>query len=237
MSVIAREVLVPVDEEIYLEGSLAIPPESRVVVLFAHGSGSSRHSPRNQYIASALQQVGISTLLFDLLTSDEEDQAKRWSDSLRFDIELLAERLTAVKNWFWNGFSDAYSSIGLYGSSTGAATALLAAAREPDHIGAVVSRGGRPDLVGEDLSLVRAPTLLIVGGADRAVLTLNQEAFEQLETDKMLELVAGAGHLFQEAGSLEYVAQLAISWFTRHLYAENAENKTTAPQPSLSPEP
>lgn len=232
MSLIAREVLVPVDEETYLEGSLAIPHESRVVVLFAHGSGSSRHSPRNQYIASALQQVGISTLLFDLLTSDEEERAERWPDSQRFDIELLAERLTAVKNWFWSGFSDVYSSIGLFGSSTGAAAALLAAAREPEHIGAVVSRGGRPDLVGEDLSLVRAPTLLIVGGADRAVLSLNQEAFEQLETDKMLELVAGAGHLFQEAGSLEYVARLAISWFTRHLYAD----RTVTPQPSVPPE-
>lgn len=232
MTVIAREVLVPVDEETYLEGNLAIPQESSAAVLFAHGSGSSRHSPRNQYIAGALQRVGISTLLFDLLTSDEEEQAEKgWSDSPRFDIELLAERLTAVKNWFWNGFSDAYSSLGFFGSSTGAAAALLAAAREPEHIGAVVSRGGRPDLVGEKLSLVRAPTLLIVGGADRTVLSLNQEAFEQLETDKMLELVAGAGHLFQEAGSLEYVARLATSWFTRHLSVE----KAVAQQPSMSP--
>jgi putative phosphoribosyl transferase len=201
---------------IELEGNLNVPDGAHGVVLFAHGSGSSRHSPRNQYVARMLRQAGLGTLLVDLLTSEEEsvDQYTRY---LRFDIELLAMRLLGATDWLRQRPETRELAIGYFGASTGAGAALLAAAERPDLVRAVVSRGGRPDLAGPALIRVRAPTLLIVGGADTPVIDLNERAMELLEVEKELRIVPGATHLFEEPGALEEVARLAADWFLRHL--------------------
>ncbi len=199
-----------------LDGVLALPPRHRGVVLFAHGSGSSRHSPRNRFVAEALQRAGLGTLLFDLLTRDEEsiDLATR---QLRFDIELLAQRVVGAIDWVREREATRSAPIGLFGASTGAAAALVAAARRPDVVAAVVSRGGRPDLAGDALRHVRAPTLLIVGCLDAPVIGLNRAAQRAMSAPTVLELVGGAGHLFEEPGALEEVASLAARFFRSHL--------------------
>jgi putative phosphoribosyl transferase len=206
---------IPVDGA-KLQGNLNIPPGARGLVLFAHGSGSSRHSPRNRYVASALREGGLATLLMDLLTPPEEaiDLQTR---QLRFDIDLLAERLVAATDWLRENPDTRDLKLGYFGASTGAGAALVAAARRPDAIGAVVSRGGRPDLASSALPMVRAPTLLIVGGDDLAVIGMNREALNALHVEKQLQIVARATHLFEEPGALEQVARLARAWFARHL--------------------
>lgn len=199
-----------------LEGNLAIPPGAVGIVVFAHGSGSSRHSPRNRAVAGALREGGLATLLMDLLTAEEEavdDETAR----LRFDIDLLAERLVDATDWLGEAEETRGLPVGYFGASTGGGAALVAAARRPNVVRAVVSRGGRPDLAGAALGRVHAPTLLIVGGADHVVLELNGEAFERLRCDKKLEVVPGATHLFEEPGALEQVARFARDWFHRHL--------------------
>lgn len=208
---VVQPVRVPVGPE-FLSGDLVLPPEAKGLVLFAHGSGSSRLSPRNRSVAEALVGAGLGTLLFDLLTR-EEDLAYE----TRFDIGLLTERLLAAAAW-WRAQPEASQvRLGYFGASTGAAAALRAAAREPDTTAAVVSRGGRPDLAMEALELVHAPTLLIVGGHDLEVLELNRQAFARLSCDRELSIVPGASHLFEEPGTLGRVADLAAAWFLRHL--------------------
>lgn len=199
-----------------LEGNLSLPKGAGGIVLFAHGSGSSRHSPRNRYVARLLNQAKLATLLVDLLTSDEEAIDMRTAH-LRFDIGLLAQRLVAITDWLTQYWDTRHLRIGYFGASTGAGAALVAAAERPDVVGAVVSRGGRPDLAGPALARVRAPTLLIVGGNDFPVIELNYAALEQLHCEKQLVIVPGATHLFEEPGALEEVARLAREWFERHL--------------------
>ena len=198
-----------------LAGDLAIPHAPIGVVLFAHGSGSSRHSARNRRVAGALQDAGIATFLVDLLTAEEEVVDERTRE-LRFDIELLAERLVALTTWLHAHPTTAGIPIGLFGASTGGGAALVAAARRPDLVDAVVSRGGRPDLAGSALGAVRAPTLLIVGGRDDLVLELNRSALEQLDCERELVVVPEATHLFEEPGALEEVSRLARDWFVGH---------------------
>lgn len=199
-----------------LEGNLALPPNARGVVLFAHGSGSSRHSPRNRYVASVLQAAGLGTLLIDLLTREEE--AIDLEDAhLRFDIRLLSERLVGAVEWLAENPDTGQLKIGCFGASTGAAAALVAAAQRPAKVAAVVSRGGRPDLAGAALPRVQSPTLFIVGGNDPIVLELNREALAQLPAVKQLEIVPRATHLFEEPGALEEVANLATNWFQQYL--------------------
>src|SRR5215207_10550545 len=198
-----------------LEGNLGIP-NSRGIVLFAHGSGSGRHSPRNRYVAGALREAGLATLLVDLLTPEEEEVDLR-TRHLRFDIGLLADRLADATDWLAQEPSTQDLRAGYFGASTGAGAALVAAAKRPEAVGAVVSRGGRPDLAGEALSCVTAPTLLIVGGEDEPVIDMNREAFAQIRAEKKLEVVPGASHLFEEPGTLEEVAQLAAGWFACYL--------------------
>lgn len=208
-----REHLVRISAEgVTLDGGLAIPPESEGVVLFAHGSGSSRHSPRNNYVARVLRNAGVGTLLFDLLT-EKEDQIYE----TRFDIDLLTRRLIAATRWFTEQPHTRKLAVGYFGSSTGAASALRAAAELGPVVGAVVSRGGRPDLAGRALPHVQAPTLLIVGGDDLPVIDLNQQAYDQMKAEKELRIIPGATHLFEEPGTLEEVARLAADWFQRHL--------------------
>ena len=202
---------------VILEGDLQVPEPATGLVLFAHGSGSSRHSPRNRFVAHELQTAGLATLLLDLLTPEEE-AVDRHTGHLRFDIELLAERLVAATHWAAVDAATQSLAIGYFGASTGAAAALVAAAVEPEKVRAVVSRGGRPDLAGEALPLVRAPMLLIVGGRDLSVLELNRAAMARMRTDTRLEIVPGATHLFEEPGALEVVARLARDWFLRHLH-------------------
>jgi len=197
-----------------LQGLLRVPPEASAVILFAHGSGSSRLSPRNTFVAQRLEQAGLATLLFDLLTSEEE-RFDAVTAELRFDIALLTARLAAATEWTLRQRQLQGLAIGYFGASTGAAAALTAAARTAA-VSAVVSRGGRPDLAGPALSRVRAATLLIVGGNDPEVLTLNQAALRQLHCEAQLTVVPGATHLFVEPGTLEQVASLAATWFTRH---------------------
>ncbi|HSL42162.1 MAG TPA: dienelactone hydrolase family protein [Anaerolineales bacterium] len=201
-----------------LEGIVSIPDEARGFVVFVHGSGSSRHSPRNQYVAQTLQEGGLATLLFDLLTPYEEESDLQ-TRYLRFDIDLLARRTAGVLEWL-DLQPFAYGlRRGLFGSSTGAAAALMAAAELPYMVDAVVSRGGRPDLAGRSLPQVEAPTLLIVGGNDDVVVDLNQQALSQMQPEavKRLTVVPGASHLFEESGTLEYAARLARDWFQTHL--------------------
>jgi putative phosphoribosyl transferase len=199
-----------------LEGDLGSPENARGVVLFAHGSGSGRYSPRNRHVARALQRAGLATLLIDLLTPDEERVDLR-SGHLRFDIGLLAERLAGATEWLIDIPDTRHLRIGYFGASTGAGAALVAAAERPRDVGAIVSRGGRPDLAGDALPLVEAPTLLIVGGNDAPVIGMNEEALARLRAEKKLEIVAGATHLFEEPGALEEVARLAAGWFGRYL--------------------
>ena len=198
-----------------LSGNLNIPENANALVLFAHGSGSSRHSPRNQFVARTLNDVGLATLLFDLLTQEEEaiDMQTR---QLRFNIHLLAERLVHATKWAKQQEETRDLRIGYFGSSTGGAAALVAAVELPQDIGAVVSRGGRPDLAGEALPKVKAPTLLIVGGNDDIVIELNEQARDRMRCEVKLEIVPGATHLFEEAGALEQVAKLASDWFLLH---------------------
>jgi putative phosphoribosyl transferase len=199
-----------------LQGIVARPADARGVVVFAHGSGSGRLSPRNQFVAATLQQAGLATLLFDLLTAEEEE-LERYTRHLRFDIGLLAQRLLAVTRWLRTQPALAALPVGYFGASTGAAAALVAAADAATlstaRIAAVVSRGGRPDLAGAALAQVRAPTLLIVGSRDTEVIALNRQALAQLHCEKALELVPGASHLFEEPGTLEIAARLAADWF------------------------
>ena len=201
---------------VVLDGDLRVPEAARGVVLFAHGSGSSRHSPRNRSVAGALQRAGLGTLLMDLLTREEEAAEAR-TGHLRFDIDLLSGRLAAATDWLRQDAQTAALPIGYFGASTGAAAALVAAAARPEVVKAVVSRGGRPDLAGEALARVQAPTLLIVGGNDGPVIGMNREAYGLLGAGKELEIVPGASHLFEEPGALETVARLASAWFARHL--------------------
>jgi dienelactone hydrolase len=201
-----------------LEGIVSIPEEARGFVVFVHGSGSSRHSPRNQYVAQTLQEGGLATLLFDLLTPYEEESDLQ-TRYLRFDVDLLARRTAGVLEWL-NLQPYAYGlKKGLFGSSTGAAAALMAAAELPDTVDAVVSRGGRPDLADRTLPQVESPTLLIVGGNDDVVIDLNEQALSQMQplTETKLTVVPGVSHLFEEPGALEHAARLARDWFQRHL--------------------
>ena len=198
-----------------LEGDMVLPRQTEIMVLFAHGSGSSRHSPRNRYVAGVLQDAGLGTLLFDLLTAEEglEDERSR---ALRFDIRLLGQRLIQASEWLKNNPATLQYSLGYFGASTGSAAALIAAARLPEYTLAVVSRGGRPDMAGDALARVQSPTLLIVGGNDAQVIQINQQALALLKTEKKLVIVPGATHLFEEPGALEQVAGLASDWFLRH---------------------
>ena len=209
--------------EVRLAGELAVPDSARCVVLFAHGTGSSRLSPRNRYVAGVLGRAGLATLLLDLLT-EEEDSADQERRQLAFDIPLLAERLVAAMEWLGEESRTAGLPIALFGASTGAAAALVAASRRPEDVVAVVSRGGRPDLAGPALGLVRAPTLLLVGGRDRIVLELNRSAAEQLSAEHRIEVIDGATHLFEEPGALERVAELARAWFLRVIGPEPGHN-------------
>jgi putative phosphoribosyl transferase len=197
-----------------LEGNLLVPQGATGLVLFAHGSGSSRFSSRNRAVAEALRKQGLGTLLIDLLTHDEELVDTRTAH-LRFDIELLAERLAGTTEWLTREHSKL--KVGLFGASTGGAAALVTAARVPERIFAVVSRGGRPDLAGESLPNVTAPTLLIVGGDDAPVIGMNREAYDQMLCERKMEIIPGATHLFEEPGALEEVARLAGDWFLRFL--------------------
>jgi putative phosphoribosyl transferase len=199
-----------------LEGDLQVPERAIAVVLFAHGSGSGRHSTRNRFVAGELQAAGLATLLIDLLTAKEE-VVDQHTGHLRFDIPLLAERLVAATRWLGDDPSTRALKVGYFGASTGAGAALVAAAAEADRVGAVVSRGGRPDLAGDALPRVRAPTLLIVGGSDLPVVDLNRAAMARLRSETRLDIVPGATHLFEEPGALEIVSHLARDWFLRHL--------------------
>ena len=216
---IERGVLIP---PAGLQGDLVIPEKASGIIAFAHGSGSSRRSPRNQYVAQVLQKGGLATLLFDLLTADEGRIDARTAH-LRFDIALLARRLSEATAWLKKDPDTRDLPVGYFGASTGAAAALVAAAQRPGEVFAVVSRGGRPDLAGACLPLVKASTLLIVGGEDTPVIEMNQDAFRQMHMEeKKLEIVPGATHLFEEAGTLEEVASLARDWFKRELrYLQN----------------
>jgi putative phosphoribosyl transferase len=209
--------------DVRLAGDLAVPAGARGVVLFAHGSGSGRHSPRNRQVAATLGRAGLATLLLDLLT-EQEEAVDRDRAELRFDIALLAGRLVAAIDWLAEDPRTRALPIGLFGASTGAAAALVAAAERPLQVAVVVSRGGRPDLAGPALGLVRAPTLLIVGGRDRVVLELNRSAAEQLSAEHRLEIVPDATHLFEEPGALERVAAMAADWFLRWLSPETSQN-------------
>lgn len=218
-----REIRIPA-EGVALEGALTLPTGARGIVLFAHGSGSSRHSPRNQAVARGLQQSGLGTLLMDLLTREEEREEAATRHH-RFNIQLLADRLVAACDWVGNEPATASLTLGLFGASTGAAAALVAAAGRVGDVCAVVSRGGRPDLAGDSLAHVQAPTLLIVGGADLPVISLNEEALRQLRCAKEMVIVPGASHLFEEPGTLDEVTRLASGWFTQHLAAQYADRQ------------
>ena len=208
------EVKIPAGEAT-LDGNLSVPDGATMLVLFAHGSGSSRHSPRNQFVARTLNDSGLATLLFDLLTREEE-ATDIYTRQYRFDIGLLAERLVYATKWSKTQPATRELRIGYFGSSTGGGGALVAAAELPDDVDAVVSRGGRPDLAGDALPKVRAATLLIVGGNDEVVIDLNEQAREKMRCEVKIEIVPGATHLFEEPSALERVAQLAADWFTHH---------------------
>ena len=209
------EVQIPAGRAV-LSGNLTIPENAAALVLFAHGSGSSRHSPRNQFVARTINRAGLGTLLFDLLTPEEEELDIHTREH-RFNISLLAERLVHSTKWAQQQKETRDLRIGYFGSSTGGAAALVAAAELPQDVGAVVSRGGRPDLAGDALPRVQAPTLLIVGGNDVVVIELNEMAGDQMRCEVKLEIIPGATHLFEEPGALEQVANLASDWFSLHL--------------------
>jgi putative phosphoribosyl transferase len=208
-----------------LEGTLGIPDSKSGIVLFAHGSGSSRFSPRNRFVARAFRDAGLGTLLLDLLsrTEAEADEVTRHH---RFDIPMLADRLVAAIDWLETKSETRDLPIGLFGASTGGGAALVAAAQRPHRVTAVVSRGGRPDLAGESLPLVESPTLLIVGGRDDVVITLNEQARAMMHAEVRLEIVPGASHLFEERGALERVAELARDWFLSHLHQPEPARRT-----------
>ena len=206
-----------------LPGELAVPPNASGVVVFVHGSGSSRLSPRNRFVAEGLNSQGLGTLLFDLLTEDEE-QRESYSRHLRFDISLLAARLLHVTAWLKTQPEAHNTPLGYFGSSTGGAAALVAAAELPDGVQAVVVRGGRPDLAGECLGRVQAPALLIVGGRDLPVIDVNEDAFRDLRCEKLLRIIPGATHLFEEPGTLEQVARLAAEWFDHYFSKHSSLN-------------
>jgi dienelactone hydrolase len=220
-----REVLIT-EGDLQLPGTLTIPEQAQGIVLFAHGSGSSRFSPRNRRVAAALVEAGFATVLFDLLTEQEEYVDER-TRHLRFDIGLLASRLAMATSWIGMHADVAELPVGYFGASTGAAAALVAASAMPV-VRAVVSRGGRPDLAGDALQAVRAATLLIVGGADPVVVDLNRSALARLQCEKRLEIVPGATHLFEESGALEVVTALAARWFRRFLDVNAAEASVAA---------
>lgn len=211
----ATSVQIPADK-VMLTGDLVLPENITGAVLFAHGSGSSRHSPRNRYVARVLQEAGLATLLLDLLTVEEET-FDRQTGQLRFDIRFLAERLLHATHWFIEQPEVQTAKLGYFGASTGAGAALVAAAEAAEQVHAIVSRGGRPDMAGPVLASVQAPTLLIVGGSDDVVIKLNREALSQLTCEKKLEIIPGATHLFEEPGTLEEVARLAREWFKQYL--------------------
>jgi putative phosphoribosyl transferase len=222
MTIPSNEVRIP-SGSAQLYGDLALPPGFAGVVLFAHGSGSGRHSARNRQVARHLQQAGIATLLFDLLTAEEE-KVDMYTREHRFDIPLLARRMEDATAWIRAQPEMRPSQIGYFGASTGSAAALVAASRLADEVAAVVSRGGRPDLAGEAaLASVTAPTLLIVGGADYGVIELNREAYARLQCPKSLAIILGATHLFEETGALEQVSEAATSWFSKHLATADHE--------------
>lgn len=206
--------------EITLEGNMVVPDDATGIVVFAHGSGSSRHSPRNRFVAEELQRRGLATLLIDLLTAHQEE-VDAYTRHLRFDIGLLAHRLVVTADWLARQRETEHLHLGYFGASTGAAAALVAAAERPEGVAAVVSRGGRPDLAGDALPHVQAPTLLVVGGDDVPVISLNRQAYARLNVPKRLEIVTGASHLFEEPGTLEQVANLAGDWFSQHLCAQS----------------
>ena len=212
-----REVVLPLDGAL-LAGSLTVLPHAQGVVLFAHGSGSSRFSSRNRFVAEQLREHGLATLLMDLLTSQEEDEDRRTA-ALRFDVGLLARRVVGAVDWLGGQAGLRSLPVGLFGASTGAAAALMAAEERPQAVAAVVSRGGRPDLAGEALPSVSAPTLLIVGAADPVVVQLNREAMKRVRGEVRLEIIPDATHLFEEPGALEEVARLAAGWLKEHLRA------------------
>ncbi len=199
-------------ESVILEGNLDVPQGSQALIVFAHGSGSSRHSKRNKFVAQVLRKVGLGTLLFDLLTNEEDMIYEN-----RFDIPLLAKRLSSVTRWIHEQAKTKNLRIGYFGASTGAAAALIAAADPTLEVFAIVSRGGRPDLAVKSLSHVGAPTLFIVGGDDYIVIQLNQQAYNFIKAEKALQIIPGASHLFEEPGALEQVAHLAAEWFNKHL--------------------
>lgn len=228
-----------------LEGTLDISAGAQGLVLFAHGSGSSRHSPRNRSVAQVLREGGLATLLIDLLTAEDEAVDLQTAE-LRFDIGLLAERLVGATDWLTHYPATRHLTIGYFGASTGAAAALVAARERPSAVAAMVSRGGRPDLAGTALADVQAPTLLIVGGLDYPVIEMNREALAQLRVAKRLEIVPRATHLFEEPGTLEQVAHLARQWFERYLTTqqpaelhrpEHAEAPPMEPMAPMEPEP
>jgi putative phosphoribosyl transferase len=220
---VTGEAMIPA-AHVELEGHFRLPTANAPVVVFAHGSGSGRHSPRNQYVASVLHEAGLGTLLLDLLTPEEAEDRRNV-----FDIPKLAQRLTAAEAWVHQQPHSMSSPVGFFGASTGAGAALWAAAEPGARVGAVVSRGGRPDLAEPRLHTVRAPTLLIVGGDDHHVLDLNRQAHEQLRCESRLEVVAGATHLFEEPGTLEQAARLARDWFLRHLPTADVVDPETVP--------
>lgn len=213
-----RSIQVPIGSGQHLQGDLEIPADALGVVAFAHGSGSSRRSPRNQLVAEELRQGRLATLLIDLLT-EEEERVDLVTRELRFDIGLLADRMMSVVDWLASDEETSPLPIGLFGGSTGAAAALMVAARRPARVGAVVSRGGRPDLAEPVLRDIESPTLLIVGALDAQVIELNEQALAALESEKEIVIVPGATHLFEEPGKLEEVARLARAWFVQHLSA------------------
>ena len=208
-------VQIPVSK-VTLNGNLTIPPNAKGIVLFAHGSGSSQFSPRNIRVAKDINHAGIATLLIDLLTAEEE-KIDESTGEFRFNIDLLAERVVETTQWLKKNSATQHLAVGYFGASTGAAAALMAAAKLPELVKAVVSRGGRPDLAAESLPQVKVPTLLIVGSEDRAVIEMNREAMKLMVSEKRLEIVPGATHLFEEPGKLEQVSKLAIHWFSKHL--------------------
>jgi len=215
-----------------LEGNLSVPEDSSGLVVFAQGSGSGRNTPRNRFVAEALGEAGLGTLLLDLLTTGEE-LIDFDTGHLRFDIDLLAERLIAATDWLAAQPSTRDLRIGYLGASTGAAAALVAAARRPDMVAAVVSRGGRPHLAGAALPRVQAPTLLIVGGDDLSVIDSNRQAMAQLRCRRKLEIIPGASHLFEEPGALARVAELAGAWFAHHLPLASPSSRAVAKEPVL----
>lgn len=215
-NILRSKVKIPVGFSTFLGGELIVPVGAKGIVVFAHGSGSSRNSPRNRFVASVINNAGLATLLFDLLTEEEETIDVR-TRHFRFDIVLLAQRLVLAVYWLAEKEATGDLRVGLFGASTGGAAALMAAGELGERVGAVVSRGGRPDLAGASLARVRCPVLLIVGELDETVIRLNEEAFVQMQCERELKIVDGATHLFEEPGALENVAELAVDWFERYL--------------------